>query len=296
MAGFYPISPLVVVTNTSYAAQAGVMDEKWAARIVRGKKIIVEKTMSQLSLDDFVGVIYGFIRVEGLSRSSVAMCAGRLMQYARRYEQSGICPNFEEKDLVREGEESPVSSHAADVGTHPKNLQARPEAVQVDYALTLPRLEQLPTVKTLSPAEAWQTDLEAHSMLIAQVAAYCSSLGTDHPKEVFGQAARDLIQSWAASGKSGDVVAHFVSFIEACSQESQLALTGSSKITVETGACQMLKTANELRNRGVNLPSGYPCAFHEMLASKVADTSGAIVLINTSSNGCTVIVSLKQTS
>ncbi len=261
MAGFYPISPLVVITNTSYAAQAGVMDEKWAARVVRGKKIIVEKTMSQLSLDDFVGVIYGFIRLEGLSRSSVAMCAGRLMQYARRYEQSGICPNYEEKDLVREGEDASSSSLTTDASPHPERLQARREAVQIDYALSLPRLEQIPTVKTLSPAEAWQTDLEAHSVLIAEVAAYCSSLGPDHPKEVFGQAARALIERWAASGKSADLITQFVSFIQACSRESQLALTGSSKITVETGACEILRIANALRSRGVSLPPVFPAHF-----------------------------------
>ncbi|MHA1927424.1 MAG: hypothetical protein ACTSV2_02470, partial [Candidatus Thorarchaeota archaeon] len=97
---FYPISPMVGITNTSYAAQAGVLEDQWACRVVRGKKVIAEKTMIDMDLENFVGVIYGFIRVEGLSRHSVAMCAGRLMQFARRYQTSGVCPNFEVPDLV----------------------------------------------------------------------------------------------------------------------------------------------------------------------------------------------------
>lgn len=294
MGGFFPISPLVVITNTSYAAQAGVMNEKWAARVVRGKKIIVEKAMSQLSIDDFVGVIYGFIRVEGLSRHSVAMCAGRLMQYARRYEQSGVCPNFEEKDLVREGEEPASSSHEPDSSQHPDNLQPRREAVKVDFAFSLPRLEQIPSVKPLTPMDAWRTDLEGHAALVTEVAAYSSMLGSNHLKEVFSQTARSLIRSWTASGNSTDLVTHFVSFMQACSSESQLARTGNDKITVECNSCEMLRIANELKKRGVNVPLGYPCAFHEVLATKVAETSGANVIVNTSSGGCTVTVSLKQ--
>ena len=82
MSDFYPISPIIGIINTSYGAQAGVMDEKWAVRVLRGKKIIAEKTIHELDLDSFVGVVYGHIRVEGLSRHSIAQCAGRMMQYA----------------------------------------------------------------------------------------------------------------------------------------------------------------------------------------------------------------------
>ena len=78
MSDFYPISPLVNITNTSYAAQAGVMDEKWAVRVVRGKKIIAEKTMLDLDVENIVGVAYGNIRVEGLSRHAIATMAGRI--------------------------------------------------------------------------------------------------------------------------------------------------------------------------------------------------------------------------
>jgi len=296
MGGFYPISPLVVITNTSYAAQAGVMDDKWAARVVRGKKVIVEKTMSQLSLDDFVGVIYGFIRLEGLSRHSVAMCAGRLMQYARRYEQSGICPNFEEKDLVRDGEDVAVSSQGAPVGQSPQSPSVQPDIVPANHSFSLPPLNKIPSMNPLSPADAWQSDLEAHATLVAEVAAYCSKLGSNHAKEIFSQTAKNLIRSWTASGKSEDLITDFVHFIRACSCRSQIALTGSDRITVETGDCETLRVANELKKRGVNLPPGYPCAFHELVAAEVAETSGANVSVNTSSNGCTVIVSLKQSS
>jgi len=89
MSNFYPISPLVGITNTSYGAQAGVMDDKWAVRVVRGKKIIAEKPIPGLELDNIVGVAYGHIRVEGLSRHAVATMAGRLMQFARRSDVRG---------------------------------------------------------------------------------------------------------------------------------------------------------------------------------------------------------------
>ena len=64
MSNFYPISPLVAITNTSYGAQAGVMDEMWAVRVVRGKKIIAEKTIPNLELENIVGVelMCSFIR------------------------------------------------------------------------------------------------------------------------------------------------------------------------------------------------------------------------------------------
>ena len=100
MSDFYPVSPLVGITNTSYAAQAGVMNEKWAVRVVRGKKIIAEKTIPDLGIDNMVGVAYGHIRVEGLSRHAVAQMAGRLMQFARKYQTAGVCPNYEIPDLA----------------------------------------------------------------------------------------------------------------------------------------------------------------------------------------------------
>ncbi|MHA2178782.1 MAG: hypothetical protein ACXAAK_10580, partial [Candidatus Thorarchaeota archaeon] len=61
MSNFYPVSPLVAIPNTSYGAQAGVMNEMWAMRVVRGRKIIAEKTMPELDLENMVGVAYGHI-------------------------------------------------------------------------------------------------------------------------------------------------------------------------------------------------------------------------------------------
>jgi hypothetical protein len=296
MGGFYPISPLVVITNTSYAAQAGVMDEKWAARVVRGKKIIVEKTMTELGLDNFVGVIYGFIRVEGLSRHSVAMCAGRLMQFARRYEQSGICPDYEEKDLVREGEEPATKSHSSDISQYSETSIEQAGMAEAGHGFSLPRLEQMPNFKPPSPADSWRSEIEAHSTLMTETAAYCSRLGLDHLKAIFGRTADLLVRSWGSSGKAADLVTNFASFIHACSPESQLPRTGSDRITIETGTCEMLRIANELSRNGVALPAGYPCAFHEILASKVAYATGTEISVNTSSSGCSVTISMKQSA
>ena len=50
MSDFYPVSPLVAIPNTSYGAQVGVMNEMWAVRVVRGKKILAEKTMPALKI------------------------------------------------------------------------------------------------------------------------------------------------------------------------------------------------------------------------------------------------------
>ena len=110
MSDFYPISPAILITNTSYMAQAGVMNEMWACRVIRGKKILAEKTMSELDLENYVGVIYGNIRVEGLSRHAVAQCAGRLMQFSRQYQTSGIAPNYEVEGLVYDDGESYIEA------------------------------------------------------------------------------------------------------------------------------------------------------------------------------------------
>ena len=124
MSDFYPVSPLVVIPNSSYGAQIGVMNEMWAVRVVRGKKILAEKTMPALELDNIIGIAYGNIRVEGLSRLAVANMSGRLMQFGRKYQTAGICPNYEIPDLAYDdgttiGEQMAASSGSpttADVG------------------------------------------------------------------------------------------------------------------------------------------------------------------------------------
>ncbi|MCK5265273.1 MAG: hypothetical protein KAR03_06665, partial [Candidatus Thorarchaeota archaeon] len=47
-----------------------------------------------------VGVAYGHIRVEGLSRHAVATMSGRLMQFGRKYQTAGVSPNYENPDLA----------------------------------------------------------------------------------------------------------------------------------------------------------------------------------------------------
>ncbi len=297
MSDFYPISPLVAITNTSYAAQAGVMDNMWAARVVRGKKIIIEKAMGELGLDNFVGVIYGHIRIEGLSRHDVAMCAGRLMQYARKYQESGVCPNFEVPDLFREGEEPPAHTHVVDTVAETQPTQTVPTATQPEPAQVVPgmaALGQLPELKLLSPKDTWRSEIEAHSVLLTTAAMHCCALQSGQLDALFGRTADELVNLWSESGNSANLVVHFASMIQACSKESQLPKTGSGRITVETGTCEILRMANRLDKSGTKLPKGYPCKFHEMIAGKVGDRVGVDVAINTSSVGCIVTIALKQ--
>ncbi|RDE12008.1 MAG: hypothetical protein C4K49_10975 [Candidatus Thorarchaeota archaeon] len=273
------------------------MDEMWAARVVRGKKIIIEKTMSELGLDNFVGVIYGHIRIEGLSRHDVAMCAGRLMQYARKYQQSGVCPNFELPDLVREGEEPPVHTHTVGTVVETQPAQTISTVTEPESAQAVPgmaALEQLPELKLLSPKDSWRSEIEAHSVLLTAAAMHCGGLQPGQHDALFAKTADELVSLWSESGNSADLVVHFASMIQACSKESQLPKTGSGRITVETGSCEILRMANRLDKSGTRLPKGYPCKFHEMIAGRVGDRAGVDVAINTSSVGCIVTIALKQ--
>jgi hypothetical protein len=286
MSDFYPISPLIGITNTSYAAQAGVMDERWAARVVRGKKIIAEKTMNELNLDNLVGIVYGHIRIEGLSRHAVAMCAGRLMQFARRYQQSGIAPDFEIADLVRDGEESTgmsFSINSADAGTLDA---AQPSESKVTP--NLPKLGAVPTIERIVGNDLWRSSSEGRAIALAELAAYGSSLPEGHIDAMFEHAAEMLIRLWGANGSSEELVRRFAELIQSCSTESQLPKTGTDRETIETGTCQLLKTMRELDPEGELLPRAYPCAYHELLAQKISELTGVEIMVNTSSTGCVI--------
>ncbi|TFF94390.1 hypothetical protein EU546_04960, partial [Candidatus Thorarchaeota archaeon] len=163
MSDFYPISPVVGITNTSYAAQAGVMNEMWAVRVLRGKKIITEKTIPSLDIDNMVGVAYGHIRVEGLSRHSIAQMAGRLMQFARKYQSSGISPDYSVPGLVYDDGSSPAVVHAS-AETNESGVPL-PEEAPTD---TLPdmRLGEIPALPRIIGDDAWLTSVESHATMI----------------------------------------------------------------------------------------------------------------------------------
>ncbi|MFW9793288.1 MAG: hypothetical protein ACFFEE_03210 [Candidatus Thorarchaeota archaeon] len=287
MSNFYPVSPLVGITNTSYGAQAGVMDEKWAVRVVRGKKIIAEKTIPELDLENMVGVAYGHIRVEGLSRHAVAQMAGRLMQYARKYQTAGICPNYEIPDLQYDDGTTIGEIAASERGE---------VAVEESGTTELPdmRIGEIPPLQRTINEAAWSANIEAHATMICEFAAYAGEMPKGHLENMFNRVADALIQRWAMSNPEEPPTAlvRFAALIQACSDESQLPKTGSGTATIETGMCKIIKICRELDPDASKIPGGYPCTFHETIAKKLSELTGAKVSVNTSSTGCIVSISL----
>ena len=295
MSDFFPISPLVGITNTSYGAQAGVMDDKWACRVVRGKKIIVEKTIPDLVLENYVGVIYGHVRLDGLSRHAVAMCAGRLMQFARRYQGSGVAPNFEIPNLVRD-DGTPVGSSQPSAGAEESTSDV--PAVGTDGEVESSEdevvlLGALPDIKRLSGNDLWEKRAQAHGIMIGEMASYGAQLPEGHLTAMFDRVANQLLKKWAESSDPAAPAIQFGNLIQSCSKESQLPKTGTNKITIETGTCELLRVAREIDPDGSRLPKGYPCAFHELLAEKIAARTGLKISVNTSSTGCIVTMMLE---
>jgi hypothetical protein len=290
MSDFYPISPLVGITNTSYAAQAGVMEEQWACRVVRGKKIIAEKTLMDLDLEAFVGVIYGHIRVEGLSRHAVAVCAGRLMQFSRKYQTAGVAPNFEVPDLHYDDGTSPVSTSAA--GAEDASDVPLPTSDVEVEEISLTPVGTLPELTPSKGLDLWESTIDAFGVMIAEMAVYGSDLSGGHLKLMFDRVADELIRLWSATGEGIDVLSHFGNHILSCSKEGQLPASGKHKLTIETGTCRLLSMSRDLDPNGDRIPPGFPCTFHEQLAKKVAEVTGANVEVNTSSTGCRVQITL----
>jgi hypothetical protein len=289
MSDFYPISPLVAITNTSYGAQAGVMDEKWAVRVVRGRKIIAEKTISELDLESMVGVAYGHIRVEGLSRHAVAQMAGRLMQFARKYQTAGICPNYENPDLVYD-DGTTLGDIAASAKGEVAVEDTTPSAELPDI-----RIGQMPALHRTTGEDAWASNIEAHAAMICEAAIYAAELPKGHLDNMFNRMADALIRRWVMSNPEEPPTAliKFASLIQACSDESQLPKTGSGTATIETGACKILGVCRDLDPDASRIPAGYPCAFHELIAKKLSNLTGAKISVNTSSTGCIVGISLE---
>lgn len=289
MSDFYPVSPLVGIPNTSYAAQAGVMKEMWAMRVVRGKKIIAEKTMPELDLDNMVGVAFGHIRFEGLSRHAVAQMAGRLMQFARKYQAAGVCPNYEIPDLAYDD--------GTTLGEIAASEKGEVEVEDAAPASELPdmRIGEIPPLHRTTGEAAWAVNIEAHATMICEIAAYAAELPKGNLDNMFNRVADALIYRWAMSDPSEPPTAliRFASLIQSCSDESQLPKTGSGKATIETGSCKILSICRDLDPDASKIPAGYPCAFHEMIAKKLSQLTGATVSVNTSSTGCVVGISLE---
>lgn len=289
MSDFYPVSPLVGIINTSYGAQAGVMNEMWAVRVIRGKKILAEKTIPELDLDNIVGVAYGHIRVEGLSRHAVAQMAGRLMQFARKYQTAGICPNYEIPDLAYDDGTTLGYIAAAERG------EVAIEDTTPSAELPDMRIGEIPPLPRAIDAAAWEGIIEAHATLICEAAAYASEMPKGHLENMFNRVADVLIHRWAMSNPEEPPTAllKFAALIQSCSNESQLPKTGTGTATIETGSCRILGVCHELDPTASKIPAGYPCTLHEIIAKKLSDLTGAKVSVNASSTGCIVSISLE---
>jgi hypothetical protein len=291
MSDFYPVSPLVGIPNTSYGAQVGVMDEMWAVRVVRGRKILTEKTIPDLDLDNIVGVAYGFIRVEGLSRLAVANMSGRLMQFGRKYQTAGVCPNYEIPDLTYDDGTTIGEQAAASSGS--------PSSEEMGESVTaeLPdiRIGEIPEIPKISGLDAWKSTIETQASLICEISGYAATLPEGHLDLMFSRAADQLIHYWVTSSPDDSVAAlkKFGAMIQGCSNESQMPRTGTGTVTIETGTCEILRICRELDPDVTKIPAGYPCAFHEKIAARLSELTGARVTVNTSSTGCIVGMSLE---
>ncbi|MHA1137362.1 MAG: hypothetical protein ACTSSE_12835 [Candidatus Thorarchaeota archaeon] len=291
MSDFYPVSPLVGIPNTSYGAQIGVMDEMWAVRVVRGKKILAEKTIPDLELDNIVGVAYGHIRVEGLSRLSVGNLAGRLMQFGRKYQTAGVCPNYEIPNLAYDD--------GTTIGEQTAATSGSPSTTEVEESVTaeLPdiKLGEIPEIPKTSGNDAWRSTIEAQASLIAEISGYATTLPKGHLDLMFTRAADQLIHYWVTSNPDDPSAAlkKFGAMIQSCSNESQMPKTGTGTVTIETGSCEILRICRELDPEVDKIPAGYPCAFHEMIAKKLSELTGVKVMVNTSSTGCIVGMNLE---
>ncbi len=263
------------------------MDEMWACRVIRGKKILIEKTMPELSLDNFVGIIYGHIRVEGLSRHAVAMCAGRLMQYARKYQSSGVCPNYEVPDFYYDDGESYIA-----VGDSSSSEGGSVATAEVHELPHMP-VGHLPTITPQEGKNAWKVIAETHGAAVCEFAIYAAGLSEGHLKAMFEQFADRLVHSWIDPEDPIILPIRFGELIYSCSGESQLPKTGTLNVSVETQGCVLLKMTREFDPDGSRMPAGYPCAFHEMIARKVAQVTDLKIGVNTSSTGCIVTMSIE---
>jgi hypothetical protein len=279
MSDFYPVTPIVVITNTSYAAQAGVLGEQWAVRVVRGRKIIAEKPINELALDSIVGMIYGHIRIEGLGRHAVAQTAGRLMQFSRRYQTSGVCPNYADPNLV----------YGDEVETSP-TAYAEPETTVVEPEMEVTPVEELPKIPAFKIGKAWAATVEVHSVMIARMAAYGAALPEGHLESMFEQTASDLIDLWFAQGDAFSLIYRFAAMIQSCSRESTVSESTKSKIIIETVNCALLESAGNLKKAGIAFPSRFPCKFHEEVAKQISARTKTKISINTTSSGCTVTI------
>ncbi|MHA2179253.1 MAG: hypothetical protein ACXAAK_12970, partial [Candidatus Thorarchaeota archaeon] len=206
-----------------------------------------------------------------------------------KYQTAGVCPNYEIPDL------------AYDDGTTLGDIAAK-EKGEVAVESTAPtaelpdmRIGEIPPLLRTKEAGAWAANIEAHGTMICEISSFAAKLPKGNLESMFNRIADALIYRWAMTNPSEPPTAliKFASLIQSCSDESQLLKTGAGTATIETGTCKILGVCRDLDPDASNIPAGYPCIFHEMIAKKLTDLTGANVSINTSSTGCIVSFSLE---
>lgn len=276
------------IINTSYAAQAGVMNDMWAVRVVRGKKILIEKSMPDLSLENFVGVIYGHARLPGLSRHAVAQCAGRLMQFARRFQQSGVCPNFEVPGLAYDDGTTTTASAGAAGET-----AAAPEAKTETIEIPKKQVERIPAFIPLTSDMAIDSLIELLAAIIQETTAFSDNLSKEHLEIMVKNIARTVVRRWTAYEDPYMPINLFVNMIMSSTHEGQVPSTTDRGLTIETGQCKLLAEGKWFIEAGTKAPLKFPCALHEEIAKLVAEVTGIKIGVNTSSTGCIINITLE---
>jgi hypothetical protein len=146
------------------------------------------------------------------------------MQFSRRYQQSGVCPNYADPRLV----------YGDEVETSP-TAYAEPETTAAEPKIEVTPVEELPKIPAFKISKAWTATIEAHSVMIARMAAYGASLPEGHLESMFEQAASDLVNLWFAQGEASELISRFAAMIQSCSKETTMSESTKSKIIMETG-------------------------------------------------------------
>ncbi|MGV9168578.1 MAG: hypothetical protein ACOC38_01415 [Promethearchaeia archaeon] len=282
MSDFYPISPLVGIPNSSYGGQMGVLGDYWAVRVVRGKKILAEKEIRELMLENVVGVIYGHIRLEGLSRHTVARAAGRLMQFARRYQQSGLSPDYEVPDLVYED------------GSHTGASQRQEEEVVEEPVLEGVSIESLPIITEKKAEKEFKAMMESHAFMLSEMAAYGNSLPEGHLNLMFRQASLGIVRAWNNKGNPTSAITRLAHLFLACSDQSEVQESDEDDLKIGVENCSLLEKSNKYQAIEGDFPARYPCIFHKLLAQHVADVTACKIEIELHNGGCHLSASKEE--
>jgi hypothetical protein len=212
------------------------------------------------------------------------------MQFARQYQQSGVCPNYENPNLTYDDGSGDAGAAVAGADTQSAAQEIESTA---ESTLTPNPIGKLPEIPNATGSNGWENLVEAHSVMMGEIASYSASLPEGHLDLMFNRIADLLLWMWTSSGDPYNPVIKFGQLIMSCSKESQSPTTTTGMVRIETGTCSILEAVRKFDPDGTRLPAGYPCKFHELLAQKVSHIAGIIIDVNTSSTGCIVTMKIE---